>query len=323
MTSAIDLGSSAHRVVESYLGVKPGETVLVLYDTRTSPGLPVALATQARALDGIPIMTLIPAQERSGEEPPAPVAAAMKEADVVVSICSTSMYHTEAKGAAQRAGTRGAFNGPSEEAAWTVGAMAADFLEIREVADRLADVLRRGRVLRVTSPAGTDVTMTIEGREPKGRLTGICRNPGEVSAFPGGEVSLPPVEGTADGRIVIEHVMTDLGALEDRIVWTVEAGEVVDIAGGVDAATLKKHIDGVANARNIAEIGIGLNPAARLTADITESKKRLGTAHMAIGDSAGEYGGAVISDVHLDGMILDCEISLDDEVIVSGGEVLV
>ncbi len=322
MSVIVELSAATHRVMSSYLGVKAGESVLVLYDTRTSPALPVSLAAQAHALGAIPIVTMVPTRTRSGEEPPAAVAAAMERADVVVSVCSTSMYHTEAKGTAQQAGTRGAFNAPSDESAWTRGAMAADFLEIRAVAERVAERLRSGKVLRVTSPAGTDVSMSIEGRDPKGWLTGICRNPGEVSAYPGGEVSLPPLEGTTNGRVVIEHVMTDLGRLDEPLVWFVENGEVAAIEGGRDAKRLEAHIEGVANARNIGELGIGLNPAARLTSDITESKKRLGTAHMAMGDSAGGYGGAVVSDVHLDGMILDCRIELDGEPIVADGKVL-
>jgi leucyl aminopeptidase (aminopeptidase T) len=319
----VELAAVAHRVMESYLGVKPRERVLIVADTRTSPSVPLALSAQAFALGADPVAVTIAPRGRSGVEPPAPVAAAMLEADVVVSVASTSMYHTEAKGAAQRAGVRGCFNAPSQEDAWVRGAMTADFAAIRETSERLAERIRGTSVLRVTSPGGTDVTASIAGREPKGWLTGICRNPGEVSAYPGGEVSLPPVEGTAQGVVVVEHVMTDLGLLSGPITWRVEDGLVVAIQGGPDAARLQEHVDGVENARNVGEIGIGMNPAARLNADITESKKKLGTAHVAMGDSAGEYGGTVVSDVHLDGMVLDATVELDGEVVVERGTLLV
>lgn len=320
---AVELAATAHRVMESYLGVKPGEAVVIVSDTRTSPSLPVALSAQAFALGADPLVLTMPPRSHSGVEPPAAVAAAMREADVVISVASTSMYHTDAKGIAQRAGVRGCFNAPSQEDAWIRGAMTADFVAIREVSERLAERLRGARRIRVTSPAGTDLDASIEGREPKGWLTGICRAPGEVSAYPGGEVSLPPVEGTAEGTVVVEHVMTDLGALSQPITWRVERGLVVGIDGGPDAARLEAHVDGVENARNIGEIGIGMNPAARLTAEITESKKKLGTAHVAMGDSAGEYGGTVVSDVHLDGMVLDATIEVDGEIVVDRGTVRV
>jgi leucyl aminopeptidase (aminopeptidase T) len=44
---------------------------------------------------------------------------------------------------------------------------------------------------------------------------------------------------------------------------------------------------------------------------------------MALGDSAAGYGGAVTSDVHLDGMLLNVRIEIDGEVIVENGEVRV
>jgi leucyl aminopeptidase (aminopeptidase T) len=318
----VELAAVARRVMESYLGVKEGERLLVVADTRTSRSLPEGLSAQAHALGADPTVVVMTPRGRSGEEPPAPIAAAMRAADVVVSVASRSMYHTEAKGAAQRAGVRGCFNAPSEEEAWIRGAMTADFVEIRHTAERMADRLRGARTIRVTSPAGTDLVASIEGREPKGWLTGICRNPGEVSAYPGGEVSLPPVEGTARGRVVVENVLTDIGVLASPITWIVEGGQVVGIEGGAEARALEQHVEGVQNARNVGEIGIGLNPAARLGIEITEAKKRLGTAHVAMGDSAGEYGGNVVSDVHLDGMVLDCGIEVDGDVVVERGEVL-
>ena len=90
---------------------------------------------------------------RSGAEPPAFAAAAMAAADVVLCAASTSLYHTTAKAAAQRAGARGDFNAPYRADAWRNGAMTADFFAIREQAERLAALWRRTREVRVTSPA--------------------------------------------------------------------------------------------------------------------------------------------------------------------------
>src|SRR5205085_6522909 len=225
-------------------------------------------------------------------------------------------------GLAQAAGTRGCFNAPPSLSSWTAGAMTADFTQIRPVAERLAARLRAARRVRVTSPAGSDVTVSVEGREPRGWYTGIVRRPGEISAFPGGEVSFPPVEGTAQGTIVFERVMTDIGRLGEPIRITVEDGNAVAFAGGEEAARLRALVDGVPGATNVAELGIGLNGAARISDEITESKKKLGTAHFALGDNAGGYGGVVECPLHLDGMLFDVTIAIDGEEVVRDGELL-
>lgn len=316
------LDAVAGRVLGECLGVRPDEAFLLVTDDGADLEVAEAILSAAheRGIDAPHVR--IRGRSRSGEEPPAAVAAAMCAADVCLCVTARSLYHTRAKGAAQAAGTRGCFNAPSQVRSWTAGAMTADFARIRVVAERLADRLRGAGLVRVTSPAGTDVTVRVGGREPRGWYTGIVRRPGEVSALPGGEVSFPPLEGTAEGTIVFERVMTDLGRLEQTITVLVEEGLAVGFAGGKEAERLRALVDGVDGATNIAELGIGLNDAARISDDITESKKKLGTAHLALGDNAGGYGGVVDCPLHLDGMVFDVTVSVDGEEVVHDGELL-
>jgi leucyl aminopeptidase (aminopeptidase T) len=150
-------------------------------------------------------------------------------------------------------------------------------------------------------------------------LTGICRNPGEVSALPGGEVSLPPIEGTTAGVVVWERVASDLGALEAPVRIEVRDGRAVTIEGGPSAARLREIVASIVDADNIGEIGIGLNPAARIGDEITEAKKAFGTVHVALGDSANEYGGEVECEVHLDGLVMAPTIEFDGVAVVIDG----
>jgi leucyl aminopeptidase (aminopeptidase T) len=310
----------AQRVVVDYLGIQPGERFAIVVDTRTDEEIPRELARATIEAGGDPIVVTIAPRPRSGAEPPAPAAAAMAAADAVLCAASTSLYHTAAKAAAQRAGARGDFNAPYRAEAWREGAMTADFVAIRERAEALADLWRGVREVRVTSAAGTDLRATVTGREPMAWLTGICRKPGEVSALPGGEVSLPPVEGTADGVIVWERVASDLGALASPIRIEVRGGRAVAVHGDDSPADrLREILASVRDADNIGEIGIGLNPAARIGDEITEAKKALGTVHIALGDSANEYGGLVECDVHLDGLVMAPTVAFDGIAMVIDG----
>jgi leucyl aminopeptidase (aminopeptidase T) len=318
-TGVASVAEVADRVVRDYLGVRAGERFAIVVDDRTDPEIPRELARAAGALHADPVIVTIARRPHSGAEPPAPAAAAMATADVVLCAASTSLYHTRAKAEAQRAGVRGDFNAPSRADAWREGAMTADFFAIRRRAERLAALWRGVREVRVTSPAGTDLRATVLGREPKAWLTGICHQPGEASALPGGEVSLPPVEGTADGVIVWERVASDLGALDDPVTITVRAGRAVAVDGGSAADRLRRIVDTIVDADNIGEIGIGLNPAARIADEITEAKKAFGTVHIALGDSANEYGGLVECEVHLDGLVMEPTVEFDGVPMVVDG----
>jgi leucyl aminopeptidase (aminopeptidase T) len=311
--------STARRVVVDYLGISSGERFAIVVDTRTDAEIPDALAAATRDVGGEPVVVRFEPLARSGAEPPDFAAAEMAAADVVLCAASTSLYHTTAKAAAQRAGARGDFNAPYRADAWANGAMTADFFAIRERAERLAALWRRTDEVRVTSSAGTDLRATVAGREPMAWLTGICRNPGEVSALPGGEVSLPPIEGTSEGIVVWERVASDLGALDAPVHIEVHDGRATTIRGGAAAERLRDIVATVRDADNIGEIGIGLNPAARIADEITEAKKAFGTVHIALGDSANEYGGLVECDVHLDGLVMAPTIEFDGRAIVVDG----
>ena len=128
MSKSIEVARTTHRVIADYMGTKPGEKVVIVIDPRA----------------------------KSGMEPPEPITAAMIKADVVIAAASRSMYHIEAKNLAKQAGARGVFNAPFEEDGWINGAMTADFLELRKLAERLRDRLARGKIAHVTSPAGTN-----------------------------------------------------------------------------------------------------------------------------------------------------------------------
>ena len=194
--------------------------------------------------------------------------------------------------------------------------MTADFFAIRERAERLAALWRRTREVRITSPGGTDLRATVEGREPMAWLTGICRSPGEVSALPGGEV--PPIEGTSEGTVVWERVASDLGVLEEPVRIEVRGGRAVAFDGGVAADRLRDIVATIRDADNIGEIGIGLNPAARIADEITEARRRSAPS-ISLGDSANEYGGSVECEVHLDGLVMSPTIEFDGRPVVVDG----
>ena len=78
-----------------------------------------------------------------------------------------------------------------------------------------------------------------------------------------------------------------------------------------EAAVLERFFEQDESARNIAEFSIGTNPAARLSGNLAEDKKLLGSVHFAIGDNR-SLGGSVESTIHLDGLMLEPTITVDE-----------
>ena len=106
MSRSIEVARTAHRVIADYMATKPGENVVIVVDTRTSPSIPEMLAAAAHSVGADPTVVMMTPRAKSGMEPPAPITAAMVKADVVIAAASRSMYHIEAKNQAKLAGAR-------------------------------------------------------------------------------------------------------------------------------------------------------------------------------------------------------------------------
>ncbi|MCJ7813877.1 MAG: aminopeptidase, partial [Candidatus Atribacteria bacterium] len=123
------------------------------------------------------------------------------------------------------------------------------------------------------------------------------------------------------GSILVDGSIVGLGKLTSPIVLKIENGILVEVVGKHAEEWLKILGDTEA-ARNVAEFGIGTNPNARLTGNILEDEKILGTIHVAFG-SNNTFGGKVSAGVHLDAVVLSPTVFIDEKLIMDKGKLLV
>jgi len=140
------------------------------------------------------------------------------------------------------------------------------------------------------------------------------------------KVSLLAVEGTAQGVLVADASLPYLGIgiLKEPIICEIEHGFVTKIEGGVQAKVfekaLKSHND--RNCFNVAELGVGLNPNARLTGVMLEDEGVLGTIHIGLGTNF-TLGGKVVAPTHYDLLMWNPTIIVDDTVVQHGQKILI
>ncbi len=308
------LYKAAQVALNNCLAVKKGETVLVITD---EPERKVGYAfwEAAREIGTEAMLLEILPRSSNGEEPPEAVARLMRDFDVLIIPTSKSMSHTGARREACEAGARCVtLPGILEDTA--VRTLNADYNEIAERSTRLAELVNAGQTARVTTPAGTDITMTIQGRECHAD-TGLVHNPGEFSNLPAGEAYVAPVEGSAGGVIVVDGAM--VGKVKQPIRIMVKDGYATQITGGKSAEELEAMIEPFGQpGRNVAELGIGTNHKAQIVGSVLEDEKVMGTVHMGLGDNK-SMGGNVSVQSHLDGILLKPTLWIDDKKIMENG----
>ena len=268
-----------------------------------------------------------PSVGKHGTEPGEEVEDKMKAADVVVAITTYSLTHTKARENATRAEARIA-SMPMflAEMFYPGGPMAADYHKIEEETKKIAQLITEAKEAVVTSPAGTNIKFSIEGREG-GVDAGIFTEKGAWGNLPSGEAYCAPVEGTGEGKIVVEPNWYP--GLNEPMTLVFRKGNVVEIIGGGKVGdefrrllAFDKDEEPYISRRNLAELGVGTNPNAKRPDNILEAEKIKGTVHLAIGDSS-HLGGKVSSDLHQDFVIPKPTLILDGKTVMKDGKLVI
>jgi leucyl aminopeptidase (aminopeptidase T) len=307
--------AGARTAVNTCLNVQKGEKVLVITDT-IKEDIGEAVFWAAKEIHSEAMLLKMLPRSRHGEEPPAPVAQMMKMSDVVIAPTAFSISHTQARKEANIAGARIATMPMITEEMMSKGGMTADFKLVKKQADRLIKEIGDAKEVHVTTPDGTDIRFSVEGRKWVAD-TGLLHEKGAFGNLPGGELFLPPVEGTAEGVIVVTGSLAGIGILKKPVKIIVKNGLGKDISGGPQANAFAKmlleasgNLEQPDNAYNLAEFGIGLNPKAKLIGNPLEDEKVIGTIHLALGDNS-TFGGNTKAGVHVDGIILRPKVEVD------------
>lgn len=316
----MSLRRAARNALTTCLAVKSSEEVLIVSDFKRLK-IATALYQEALFLGADPMIKLMHPRAGHGVEPPRTVARAMAEADVVLCLTEKSLTHTNARRiACEKHGSRIATLPMITEEIFIRG-LLADYLDIKKRSEVLLKLVDRAKVAHIATPNGTDLTIDLSNKFHAD--IGVIPDPGMYSNLPAGEVCGAPVEGTTEGIFVIDQ----MGEVVDRPTKVeIKSGVAVKFDNNRSGRRLKKLLDAAVkrdknnHAFNVAELGIGTNPVAKLSGSVLEDEKVLGTVHVAFGDNTSYHGGKTTASVHEDGIMVQPTLELDGKVIVEKGK---
>lgn len=295
-----ELSAGARKLVRTCANVQPGERVLVVTDTGRSQTIADAVYWAAVEAGADSVKIVMQPGRHPGAEVSDTVAAAMKSADVIIGVTTSSLYHTQARLDACATGSRLIAATEITEEVLITGGIRADFKAQRKVVENLAQKISNAGKVRLTTAGGTDLHALTGGRAAC-QFTGLAHQRGQATGVPDIEVALAPLEGTTQGIIVVDASATYLGLVKDPVRIVVLDGRAVEITGGQEAQKLKNLLEKQhdPNCWNIAEIAVGLNPCSRVIGKIIEDEGTFGTCHVALGNNV-TLGGKNLAKLHID-----------------------
>jgi 2,5-dihydroxypyridine 5,6-dioxygenase len=330
---------------EAVLGrcaLQPGDSVAVLSESQSRPVLP-QLARLAAARLGAQVFSLVlpstfspelPVARSTGASPVlrqlAPVVAALAGSTLVVDCTVEGLMHAPELPAILKGGARVLYVS-NEHPEALVRLLPDATLEplVKEHVKRL----RAARELRVTSPGGTDLVISLAGATCGGNW-GYTTRPGTMTHWPGGLALAFPAAGSVNGTLVLAEGDVNLTFkryLEKPVTLRIENDYVTRIEGsGTDADLMRSYIAawGDQEAYAVSHVGYGLNPRARWDSmalydkrDFNGTELRAFAGNFLYSTGANEVAGRHTQG-HFDLPLRHCTVKLDGAAVVDNGKVV-
>jgi aminopeptidase len=209
------------------------------------------------------------------------------------------------------------------EAFWKGAGLPAQ--AIRAKGEELLSAFADGKKVTLVHPNGTHLTFAVDaerGFVSDGAITPEKVKRGGAAAFtwlPAGELFLPAIPGTAEGKVVIDRMLWD-GAEVRGLTLAYSKGLLTSMTAESDIDGLKARFDAASGTKDqFAGIDIGLNPETRLpvgTGSIVWTAP--GAVTLGLGDNRG-FGGTNVSDFGLATQIGGATLAVDGKIVIKNG----
>ena len=317
----------------------PGETVCVLAESQSRP-LNLDLAElAAHRLGCRPFRLVVPTPPQTAPVPvrstgasralqghPS-VLAALKSSSLVLDLTREGLLHAPELKEILAAGARVMMvSDEHPETLERLAPRAEDEAPVKAAVKRC----RTAKTMRVTSAAGTDLTVDMTGAATAG-VWGWTDRPGTVAHWPGGVVVSFPRANTVNGTLVLapgDANLTFKRYIETQVRLTLRDDHVTAVEGeGVDARMTRDYLAawGDRAAYAVSHVGWGLNPRARREAllfgdrrDLNGTELRVAAGNFLFSTGANEFANRY-TEGHFDIPVFGCTITLDGETVVKDG----
>lgn len=304
--------------------LRKGERVTIVADESTIEIARLFASRSEQITEDVQLRS-IPMASMHGQEPPVGVAEEMRNADLIFGLTRFSMAHTRARNEACNMGARYLSLPEYSYNLLRDPAVMTDYRGRAPVVRSFADAFTAGLSVRVTSELGTDIAIDIAGRTGN-YCPGFVQGPGELGSPPDIEANVSPLETGSDGVVIVDGSIpcAEIGLLQSPVELRVRNGRIVRFdSEDRDIVNKLEHLFervGSEKAYILAECGVGLNEAAKLTGVMLTDEGASGCMHFGFGSNA-TVGGLNEVGFHLDFVFRSPDLFIDERQMLSKGAV--
>lgn len=302
----------------------PDDNCLLIFDD-TTVSLAKGFIEVAKQLEFRLTAIKTPVGNMHGAEPSIETHIAMGKHSLIFALTKYSLAHTKARLESACQGARFLSLPMYDRAMLSDPCLMIDYRKQRRVVEDITNAFSKGNSLHITTAAGTDIFLDINGRSGN-CCPGYVNAPSELGSPPDIESNISPQEDMSRGVVIIDGSVTcpEIGLLTAPIQLDIENGRIVNITSDNHyyVSFLEQLLGPKSSKRRVlAECGVGLNPLARLTGNMLTDEGAYGCLHFGFGSNS-TVGGENTVDFHLDFVFKDATLVVDNNMIISKGNVL-
>jgi len=317
-----ELGRAADLLARELFKLKPGETFVITADTESDERVVEATARAAFAVGAKPMVIWLASPLGVGKaaDPMLPqdaLVGALKGADAWVEFNNQWLLYSTTYDIVMRENERLRYlclvGMNADMMVRCIGRI--DYPTLAKFITTLSDMTVKAKEIRITTPAGTDVTFrNMEGATAP--LRGFPDKPG--SHMMAGQIGWRIVRESVNGRIVFDgSIVPPIGLVKEPVTLHVKDGKIMAVEGGNEARVYETWLKGFnhPNMLRMAHVCYGFNPGAKLTGDIVEDERVWGCTEWGVGNHPG-----MPAPSHSDGICLNSSVWLDGEQVLDDGK---
>lgn len=317
-----ELGKAAEILTRELFKLKAGETFIITADTESDERVVDATARAAFAAGSKPMVIWLASPLGVGKAadpmlPQEALVGALKNADAWVEFNNEWIFYSTTFDLALKENPRLRYlclvGMNTDLMVRCIGRI--DYPQLSKYLEKISVLTNTAKEIRITTPAGMDVTFKNRPGGRAGFSLGYADTPG--SHMMAGQIAWGIQQETINGRIVFDgSVVPPIGLLKQPITLVVDKGDILNIEGGREAVEYDAwlHSFNDLNMLKIAHVCYGFNPGAKLTGDIVEDERVWGCVEWGIGNMRNRPAAS-----HSDGICLNASVWLDRVQILDKG----